>query len=136
MNRLNQPFDILHSVLAHAEYKGFSDITYERSIFEKTSTTTSRRPYPDEIIVKYLFPQMWPSGALGHGGMGTASTTTAYTTVLACKRTQEYLVYFGHGFAYKVHRDDEGFQKFIEDCKSQSLVRTRDCGIYVKEKEN
>jgi hypothetical protein len=77
-----------------------------------------------------MFPQTWGSTALGHGGMGGAAVTTAYTVVLECYHTQEFLVYFGSEMCYKVNRDSANFDIFIEDCKNHKLVSKRESSRY------
>jgi hypothetical protein len=69
-----------------------------------------------------MFTQTWGSTALGHGGMGGASVTTAYTIVLECYATQEFLVYFGGQVCYKVSRQSKNIDLFAEDCKNRCLV--------------
>lgn len=128
----DSPLETLHEVLSHAQYEGFSDIVYDKPDYSKqisekplrhAMVQSVRRPSLREITIQYMFPQNWSSTALGHGGMGGAASTTAYTTVLKCNN--EYLVYFGRGFAYKImHTECDGFYKFIKDCQQQSLVKT------------
>lgn len=57
-----------------------------------------RRPRMDEVDV-YVFPQVWGSTALGFGGMGESTITSAYTVVVISNN--EYAsVYFNGGLAY------------------------------------
>jgi hypothetical protein len=42
-----------------------------------------------------MFPQLWGSGSLGYGGMGTTSTVAAYTVIVTYKT--KHFVYFGEG---------------------------------------
>jgi hypothetical protein len=77
-----------------------------------------------------MYPQLWGSTALGHGGMGGASMSTAYTVVLECMDTQEYLVYFGGQLCYTVSRRSANFNVFIEDCKNQCLASKHKSGVY------
>lgn len=146
MNMTDNPFRDLHEALAHAQYEGFSDIEYETRDFEaiqkaKTAaekaealhktTPAVRRPHSSRDFWVYaMFPQTWGSTALGHGGMGGASTTTAYTIVLECLATQEYLVYFGSQFCYKVSRRSKNLELFRQDLSQHNLAYLRDCAKY------
>ena len=138
MNQVENPLRDLHEALAHAQYEGLSDIVYDSPDFEeirKAKTAeeqivarekripTTRRPWQGrDFWVQSMFPQSWGSTALGHGGMGGASMTTAYTIVLECPTTQEYLVYFGGQFCYKVNRKSKNLELFREDIGKQCLV--------------
>jgi hypothetical protein len=142
MNSLDNPLRDLHEALAHAQYEGFSDIEYETRDFEaiknaKTgpekaeafhkTTRAFRRPYDRDFHVSAMFPQTWGSTALGHGGMGGASVTTAYTIVLECAHTQECLVYFGGQFCYSVDRRN---QTFRDDLEKRNLASKRESTKY------
>lgn len=146
MNMVENPLRDLHEALAHAQYEGFSDIEYETRDFQavknaKTvaeraeafhkTTKAIRRPYDGRDFWVYaMFPQTWGSTALGHGGMGGASVTTAYTIVLECSATQEYLVYFGGQFCYKVSRRSKNLELFREDISNQSLASKKNSEKY------
>lgn len=143
---VDNPLRDLHEALAHAQYEGFSDIEYETRDFEaiqkaKTAaekaealhktTPAVRRPYGGRDFWVYaMFPQTWGSTALGHGGMGGAAMTTAYTIVLECIHTQEYLVYFGGQFCYKVSRRSKNLEAFRQDIGNQCLVSKKNCEKY------
>jgi hypothetical protein len=130
MNQVGNPLRDLHEAMAHAQYEGFSDIEYEKRDWEQYRKTQQdvrvparRRPHFDQDFWVYcMFAQTWGSTALGHGGMGGASVTTAYTIVLECRATQEFLVYFGGQMCYKVSRRSPNIAVFIEDCKNHQLV--------------
>jgi hypothetical protein len=77
-----------------------------------------------------MFPQTWGSTALGHGGMGGAAVTTAYTIVLECYATDEFLVYFGGQYCYSVSRRSKNLDTFVEDCRNHNLGSKRDSGEY------
>lgn len=145
MMYVENPIRELHDALAHAQYEGFSDIEYEQRDIEairkaKTSeeraaamhatTPAVRRPTTRDFWVYAMFPQTWGSTALGHGGMGGAAMTTAYTIVLECYALQEYLVYFGGTLCYKVSRTSENIEAFFEDCKNHRLVSKRESTKY------
>lgn len=135
------PIGTLAECIAHAQYQGFSNIIYQTrdySAWKKAMTAeekrdmlnatieAERRPTTHDFEVYTMYPQTWGSTALGHGGMGAAAVTTAYTVVLHCQRTGEFLVYFGGQMCYKVNRDSDNIQTFIQDCKDQCLVDKRE----------
>ena len=145
MNYAQNPITDLADCIAHAQYVGFSDIEYERMDYdavrnartaeEKRASMSAtvkalRRPTTRDFGVYGMWPQTWGSTALGHGGMGGAAMTTAYTVVLECYHTQEFLVYFGGQMCYKVNRDSANFDIFIEDCKNHKLVSKRESSRY------
>ena len=137
MNFSENPITDLADCIAHAQYEGFSDIEYETRDFEKiraaktaeekaqalhATTPARRRPTTRDFGVYAMFPQTWGSTALGHGGMGGAAMTTAYTVVLECYHTQEFLVYFGGQYCYTINRYSNNLDAFVEDCKNHCLT--------------
>ena len=91
MNYAEHPITDLADCIAHAQYEGFSDIHYEnrdwqvyRDTGEDVRVPKTRRPTTRDFGVYAMFPQTWGSTALGHGGVGGAAMTTAYTVVLEC----------------------------------------------------
>jgi hypothetical protein len=137
MNFSENPITDLADCIAHAQYEGFSDIEYETRDFEKiraaktaeekaqalhATTPARRRPTTRDFGVYAMFPQTWGSTALGHGGMGGAAMTTAYTVVLECHHTQEFLVYFGGQYCYTINRCSNNLDAFVEDCKNHCLT--------------
>lgn len=137
MNYTDNPITNLADCIAHAQYEGFSDIEYETRDWEEYKKTkndvrilVNRRPTTRDFEVYAMFPQTWGSTALGHGGMGGASVSTAYTIVLHCYATSEFLIYFGSEMCYKVNRRSAKLDVFIEDCKNQNLADKRSCGKY------
>lgn len=137
MNYAENPLTDLHDAMAHAEYVGFSDIEYETRDWEEYRKSqkdiripATRRPTTRDFGVYAMFPQMWGSTALGHGGMGGAAITTAYTIVLECRSTQEFLIYFGGVMCYKVNRSSINIDTFMDDCKNQRLASKRDSEKY------
>lgn len=137
MNYAENPITDLADCIAHAQYVGFSDIEYETRDWEEWRKTqkdvrvpATRRPTTRDFGVYAMFPQTWGSTALGHGGMGGAAMTTAYTIVLECYATREFLVYFGGQICYTVNRDSANFDVFIEDCKNHKLVSKRESTKY------
>lgn len=139
------PLRDLHDSMAHAQYEGFSDIHYEardtkallasktaeeRAAALNATTPAVRRPTVRDFWVYAMFTQTWGSTALGHGGMGGAAMTTAYTIVLECYATQEFLVYFGGQYCYSVSRSSKNLSVFIEDCKNHAMASKRDSEKY------
>ena len=139
------PLRDLHDAMAHAQYEGFSDIHYEardtkallasktaeeRAAALHATTPAVRRPTVRDFWVYAMFTQTWGSTALGHGGMGGAAMTTAYTIVLECYATQEFLVYFGGQYCYSVSRRSKNLSVFIEDCKNHAMASKRDSEKY------
>jgi hypothetical protein len=137
MNYSENPITDLADCIAHAQYVGFSDIEYETRDWETYRTTKEdvriparRRPTTRDFGVYSMFTQTWGSTALGHGGMGGAAMTTAYTIVLECYHTQEFLVYFGGEMCYKVDRRSRNLDAFVEDCRNHNLASKRDSEKY------
>lgn len=137
MNYTDNPITNLADCIAHAQYEGFSDIEYEKRDWEEYKKTqkdirilAKRRPTTRDFEVYAMFPQTWGSTALGHGGMGGASVTSAYTIVLHCYATSEFLVYFGHEMCYKVNRNSSKLEVFLEDIKNQNLAAKRESSKY------
>jgi hypothetical protein len=138
MNNTENPITDLANCIAHAQYEGFSDIEYETRDWEEWHKTkkdvripAKRRPTPRDFDVYAMFPQTWGSTALGHGGMGGASMTTAYTIVLECYATNEFLVYFGGQMCYKVDRHSKNLAAFLGDCNNRCLESKRKSEKYV-----
>lgn len=132
MNYAENPITDLADCIAHAQYEGFGDIHYETRDWEEyrkaqkdVRIPATRRPTTRDFGVYSMFTQTWGSTALGHGGMGGASMTTAYTVVLECYHTQEFLVYFGGTFCYTVSRKSANIQAFVEDCRNHCLESKR-----------
>ena len=74
-----------------------------------------------------MFEQVWPSTALGFGGIGGQAITTAMTYVfipVSCK--QDCFIYFGSDFAYHVPYGD----KLLEDVKSHRMESVMRSGKY------
>ncbi len=146
MNYTDDPISNLAECIAHAQYVGFSDIEYDQMDYaavvnaktaeEKRASMSAtvrakRRPTTRDFTVYAMFPQTWGSTALGHGGIGGAAITTAYTVVLECIETGEMLVYFGSRFCYAVHVRSVNFAKFIDDCDDHNLASKHESGKYL-----
>ena len=134
MNYADNPITTLADCIAHAQYEGFSNIEYEQRDYRadalNATTHAVRRPTARDFTVYAMYPQTWGSTALGHGGIGGSSMSTAYTVVLECMDTQEYLVYFGGQWCYTVSRRSDNFTKFKEDIMNQCLASKHKSGVY------
>lgn len=145
MNYTDDPISNLASCIAHAQYVEFTDIEYNRMDYDavrnaktaeekrasmSATVRTKRRPTTRDFEVYAMFTQTWGSTALGHGGLGGAAMTTAYTVVLECIELNELLVYFGSEFCYKVDRRSKNFDKFVEDCRYKMLASKRESEKY------
>ena len=78
----------------------------------------------------HMFEQIWGSTALGFGGIGGQSMTTANTYVfvpVTCN--QNAFVYFGSQFAYEA----EVNSVFKEDLQKRTMKPCNQCGHYRKD---
>lgn len=93
----------------------FPDIEYERQPYEMAKGVNKikkRRPYNHEITC-FHFPQTWGSGALGFGGMGTASMCTAYTSVIILGELAA--IFFGGRHCYTVPATGKLFKEHLQN---------------------
>lgn len=134
MQRINNPVQKLHDALAHARWAGLDTITYSdrdwehyRQTGEHREVVKSRSHASDEVVVVGMFPQTWPSTALGFGGLGGAAVTTDYTVVLSSTHCSDYLVYFGGKFAYMIQKPNT---LFFEHLGQRQMAAVRDSYIY------
>lgn len=84
--------------------------------------TVMERAYPDRHSYPagfriYHFTQEWGSTALGFGGLGGASSTTAMTTVIG--RGNLWVVCFGGRIAYSLEKPNE---LFYEDLRKHYMA--------------
>jgi hypothetical protein len=128
-NNLQNPVGTLASCLAHAMYQGFPEIVYEtrdwsRSKEEPMAMVSKTRHHSEyDVEVYAVFAQVWASTALGFGGLGGQAITTAYTTVLRSSVTDEFCIYFGGRFAYRIVNANE---RFYEDIKQRRMDPVKD----------
>lgn len=134
------PVQVMHAALAHALYEGFSPIEYEdrdwthyRETKEDKRIKKVRRPSEYDIEVLAMFAQTWGSTALGFGGVGGQAITSAYVVVIQCMN--EFCVYFGGQFAYKVINPSEAFFEDITKCRMADVKSMRHLKHYQKQKE-
>lgn len=137
MNFSEHPITDLADCIAHAQYVGFSDIKYEdrdwqhyRDTGEHKGIARTRRPTTRDFEVYAMFPQVWGSTALGHGGIGGSAMTSAYTVVLCCPILGEFLVYFGGRFCYAVDAKSKNIHMFFEDCRNNNLASKQESEKY------
>jgi hypothetical protein len=69
-------------------------------------------------VIWKIFPQTWASTALGFGGIGGASITTAYTTVIEyfSEAGTRYRIFFGGRLAYDKKYSDILFGDIENEC--------------------
>lgn len=80
------------------------------------NTTLEAGPRDFEM---YSFEQIWPSTALGFGGIGGAAMTAAQTYVFIPKqKTDKCFVYFGSSFAYIA----DYAENFYKDLQKHQLL--------------
>jgi hypothetical protein len=79
----------------------------------------------DSDIDVYCFPQIWGSTALGFGGWGGSSITSAVTVVVT--HGAEAVVYFGGRFAYKVKKYGD---KLMKDVSIHQMSDVKDSSKY------
>jgi len=146
--RLGNALMAIHNALARSLHMDLPNITYETrdwNSWHKLSKTQqadairtrteakrveSRRPHEDDVEV-IMFPQTWGSTALGYGGMGGASVTSAYTVIV--HDHVNYCVYFGEGeLAYKVTYNmltSEGKTALREDIHAHRMADRHSAGV-------
>lgn len=134
MDMTDYPIVDLHSSIAHAMYQGFPDIEYETRDWEawqkekkEVLVKKTRKYQTRDLTIVGMFPQIWSSTALGFGGLGGQSITTAYTVVIQSEHGHGYCVYFGGRFAYRVEKVSE---KFLKDLYDRKMVKVSEVGVY------
>ena len=136
--KAGSPFDAIHSAMAHFCSTAAPEITYSMPHFGKDKNKKprekTRRLAPYEAHVFAMFQQTWGSTALGFGGMGGATMTTAYVTIFESDHHHGfYAVYFGGRFAYLVERPNE---QFFDDVRGFRMADVKSATRYArKEKE-
>lgn len=124
---MSSPLDALASALYSACHKDLLPIEWPEYVFRKspegngsekipTGKIKQARPRPDQCEVT-LFAQTWSSTALGFGGGGGQSITTAYTTVV-CGPSGDCCIYFAGRLAYCIKRPN---RVFYEDLRAQAM---------------
>ncbi len=121
--RAYNPIETLAEAIYSATLRDLPGIEYESKTIEQRKNNLpgelkKRRPDQRDITIRH-FPQIWGSTALGFGGMGGASMSEAYTTIVFLNNTIA-AVYFGGGFAYSV-MVNEVFMKDVTACRAGSI---------------
>ncbi len=96
----------------------------------KEELTKEQARYPG-FEVKAVFLQTWGSTALGFGGIGGQSMTSAYTTVIQSYDLGYAAVFFGNIMAYIVQHPND---KFWEDVCKGNMCAVSYCHKYEKAK--
>jgi hypothetical protein len=77
----------------------------------------------EQIYGYKCFVQTWSSTALGFGGWGGSSMTSAITTIVYRDEIKEHIpifyVFFGGSFAYAIKNPN---QKFFEDMEREDMA--------------
>lgn len=71
-----------------------------------------------------MFPQLWPSTALGFGGIGGQAMTTAHTAVI--RHGDVCAIYFGERFAYVASMRSESFREDLSGCSLVDVETAED----------
>lgn len=77
--------------------------------------------YPDLSL--RVFPQVWGSTALGFGGIGGQSMTSAYTTVVEDAYDGFYSVFFGERLAYLIQNPSDAFFEDMYKCDMKPVSK-------------
>ena len=130
MNTCNHIRDIAAAIfsacnvdLPDIEYRGY--VSMEERQQGKAGPLLTRRPTEHDIDSVEQFQQTWGSTALGFGGIGGASMTTATTTIIRYRNW--IVVYFGGRFAYKVQNPS---RQMLDDIRNQSMAKVGKTGLY------
>lgn len=103
--KLHTPVETLAASVYHAAHAALPDYVYEMVDHAATyqmpteerragqereqrgevvfpRRTITQRPHISQCVVRYMFPQLWNSTALGFGSIGGAAMTDAYTVII------------------------------------------------------
>lgn len=147
MNYTSNPVDDLAAALYSAIFIDLPDVVYHDRDWEKWRALSAaekakltqdergarsylgptierrRRPHTGDVTVYAMFPQTWASTAMGFGGVGGASITTAYTVVIQHER--HFAVYFHGRFAYRIEVNGSTTE-FVADVANKRVASRRD----------
>lgn len=118
--RAGNPIETLAFAVTSACVKDLMDVEY-KYVDPRDRTheeTRTRRPRTEELRKVELFQQTFGSTALGFGGMGCASITTADVAVVKGPMG-DVCVYFSNRFAYRINSPNE---QFFEDMKNHHMA--------------
>jgi hypothetical protein len=137
--RAYNPFESLHSSLAHAIHVALPDITYTRKDWTESKkqgadvyVSETQRPTLHDVTVE-MFDQTWSDTSCGFGGMAGQAFTSAYTVVVLCDATLHYAVYHNQRFAYLIdarNQSESGRLKFLKDLSERNLAGKMDWSKY------
>ena len=135
------PIETLHSCLSSAQYVDMSEVIDRKRKANTKSFTGNRfdydgyqkwvkeshekykrRPYDYELFVEAMFTQTWSDTSLGFGGVAGQAFTTAYTTIIGCDHTNDFCVYFGSRFAYKLDLTKCDIEIIRKDIGNQNMA--------------
>ncbi len=101
-------YSAIHVDLSPVEYADWTPSAKAEGKSPRDVPKKTKRPDERDCeIVQFL--QSWGSTALGFGGMGGASVTSAYTSVVFGRGRGEVCVYFAGRFAYRIERPNAKF---------------------------
>lgn len=140
MNQLSAPVDELSRALCHAMFialPGHQPLNPEiRAQVSANLKTENARNYAMQAVssgsirgyvVRAFFPQLWGSTALGFGGIGGASMTTAYTIVIEGPEGSQAV--YWHGLhAYNIDPEKQTAEQrdaYAQDLARQALMHVR-----------
>lgn len=93
----------------------------------KDDFTKERRPTITDISVFAMFPQIWESPSVGFEESNVVSLTSCYTTIIHCKRTSSYAVYFGNEGRLAYLLDSSSVKPaFFKDINDRVLAHKKD----------
>ena len=146
--QIGSPIEAVSSAIYHAAHIAFSDIHYQDRDWDALQAlgleerqkvrlnndyplvSKVRRPEVREVQVTAMFPQTWPSTALGFGGIGGAAMTPAYTVVVRGP-TGQAAVYWAGRHAYTIELNSVGEDQrknFESDVSKQWTIGLNDAG--------
>jgi hypothetical protein len=99
--------------LPDIEYRQWTPALKNAGVAHKDAPLTTRRPTEDDVEA-FHFTQTWGSTALGFGGIGGSSMTSAYTTVVLMDGAAA--VYFSGRHAYSINEVSREFMMDLSNC--------------------
>lgn len=131
---MKHPLVCMSEALQSALSKDLPEINFRNRRTDEIKRTI--RPSAEYVSVEQ-FPQVWPSTALGFGGIGGSAFTTAYTTIVTLNGYSISAVYFGGTFAYLVSDLESQFRRDVEKRQVLSVLRaSQEYTSFAKDKDN
>ena len=87
--------------------------------YNAVRATGEKYQYAD--LDMYMFPQTWGSTALGFGGIGGQTITTAQTVVVEDYKNGWYSVFFDEGLAYLLKNPNHHFFEDLKKWRMKSV---------------